>query len=424
MEIQRSEWLFSIVVVDFERIISLQSNVSMDGDYAEQTKSISAGHWLSSRSSGRNIETNDRHRVKTSLSLLFPRFLWSIWFSCVIRTMCDPQLEFQRINPTTQVALFALCPADCATLVGIHWQIYRGSSESASNNFTDWILFTRSDLQENQLFFGNSACFLVNVLSDRFSLCLSLRGTKTSNFTASHDLFSWNVDVRRWRFEVVYSFSSGINSSSSLNFEINSSPSNGSCSITPVNGSTTTLFNVSCPNWSDQDEIKDYSLLSLFVTDQITFSSSLSPSRFSRTFATNVDRLLLGIDLRSLSSRWSRWEFVASVVDCHSRSTGLCHWMDESFFDRCSSGSPSVRWSGQDFQWRIDIESIDSIVEDRKRESSRTSDQFSCRTNQSTERGQSRKSPCRFSFTFTCSSSSSASSLQAEFLNQRFPFQD
>jgi len=46
-----------------------------------------------------------------------------------------------------------------------------------------------------------------------------------------------------------------------LNVRLNRPPSNGSCSISPHNGTTTTtLFTISCHNWFDEDEIKDYSL--------------------------------------------------------------------------------------------------------------------------------------------------------------------
>jgi hypothetical protein len=47
-----------------------------------------------------------------------------------------------------------------------------------------------------------------------------------------------------------------------VNFMINSPPSNGSCSIYPVNGTITTLFTITCSNWFDEDGIKDYSLFS------------------------------------------------------------------------------------------------------------------------------------------------------------------
>jgi hypothetical protein len=47
---------------------------------------------------------------------------------------------------------------------------------------------------------------------------------------------------------------------------INSPPANGSCSITPSNGTTSTLFNIICSNWFDKDGIKDYSLYSIIFS--------------------------------------------------------------------------------------------------------------------------------------------------------------
>jgi hypothetical protein len=91
---------------------------------------------------------------------------------------------------------------------------------------------------------------------------LIISGTTTSNFTAANQLFLSNPQVDLWRFEVVYSFISET-SSSALNFVINQPPCNGSCSITPLNGTTTDPFSISCPNWVDQDGIQDYSLYSM-----------------------------------------------------------------------------------------------------------------------------------------------------------------
>jgi len=45
-----------------------------------------------------------------------------------------------------------------------------------------------------------------------------------------------------------------------LNFIINQPLINGSCSINPLNGTTSTPFPISCVDWFDEDEIKDYSL--------------------------------------------------------------------------------------------------------------------------------------------------------------------
>jgi hypothetical protein len=94
------------------------------------------------------------------------------------------------------------------------------------------------------------------------SILFVILGGDTSNFTANNKLFLINNQINLWRFEVIYSFVSGI-SSSALNFIINQSPSNGSCSIDPPNGTTSTLFNISCSDWFDENGIKDYSLYSM-----------------------------------------------------------------------------------------------------------------------------------------------------------------
>ncbi len=73
-----------------------------------------------------------------------------------------------------------------------------------------------------------------------------------------------NSGMNLWKFEVVYSFVSEI-STSALNFIINQPPCNGSCSIQPQNGTTSTLFTIFCPNWYDADGIKDYSLYSILT---------------------------------------------------------------------------------------------------------------------------------------------------------------
>ncbi len=61
-------------------------------------------------------------------------------------------------------------------------------------------------------------------------------------------------------------------SSSSINFKKNSPPSNGSCSINPLNGTTTTVFTISCLNWFDENGIKDYSLYSKRIMIGFSFT--------------------------------------------------------------------------------------------------------------------------------------------------------
>lgn len=88
-------------------------------------------------------------------------------------------------------------------------------------------------------------------------------GSNTTNFTSTNNIFLTNPSIKYWRFEVIYSLSTEI-SSSALDFLINQPPQNGNCSISPLNGTTSTLFTVSCSNWIDTDGIKDYSVYSMF----------------------------------------------------------------------------------------------------------------------------------------------------------------
>jgi len=83
------------------------------------------------------------------------------------------------------------------------------------------------------------------------------------NFTATNQLFLNNPEETIWRFEVVYTFENET-SLSALNFKINPKPSNGTCSIYPNNGTTDTLFKITCIDWYNKDNIKDYSLYCMY----------------------------------------------------------------------------------------------------------------------------------------------------------------
>ena len=165
--------------------------------------------------------------------------------------MCRPSFEFQYVNPTTQVALFSHCQGTCSSLINISWSLYQGTNRSSTG--IQWTLFNDTRRYENQWFFGMTAHPLFT-----FSYLL-FSGQSTSNFTSLPRLFLAYPSIEYWKFEVTYVFATGT-SSSALNFQINQPPSNGSCSISPMNGTTTTPFTLSCPFWFDTDEIKDYSV--------------------------------------------------------------------------------------------------------------------------------------------------------------------
>ena len=90
-------------------------------------------------------------------------------------------------------------------------------------------------------------------------------GSNSTNFTTTPDLFLTYPSIAYWRFEVLYSLTS-TTGSSALNFIINQAPQNGSCSVSPPNGTTSTWFTIACSQWQDTDGIKDYSFYSLFFS--------------------------------------------------------------------------------------------------------------------------------------------------------------
>ena len=67
--------------------------------------------------------------------------------------MCIPNLEYQFVNPTTQVALYSFCLRSCPGLLNITWNIYQGQA-NASSNLTQWTLLPSITSFENIWFFG------------------------------------------------------------------------------------------------------------------------------------------------------------------------------------------------------------------------------------------------------------------------------
>ena len=67
--------------------------------------------------------------------------------------MCSPNLEYQFVNPTTQVALFSFCTGNCTSLMKIQWNIYQGIFDK-NLNIIKWfpLNLTQSFHYQNYLF--------------------------------------------------------------------------------------------------------------------------------------------------------------------------------------------------------------------------------------------------------------------------------
>ena len=79
---------------------------------------------------------------------------------CVVSRLCAPNLEYQSVNPTTQVALFAQCLPDCVSMINVTWHVYQGTMNSTSNS-VQWARFTEQSAYEDRWFFGNSFIIVI-----------------------------------------------------------------------------------------------------------------------------------------------------------------------------------------------------------------------------------------------------------------------
>ena len=70
--------------------------------------------------------------------------------------MCSDNVEYQRINPTTQALLTSHCLQTCddASNVVIQWNIYRGFQPGYPNKDVQWIPYVNMSGGDNSLFFG------------------------------------------------------------------------------------------------------------------------------------------------------------------------------------------------------------------------------------------------------------------------------
>jgi len=70
--------------------------------------------------------------------------------------MCLPNVEYQRINPTTQALVTSSCvTCENVTSTVIQWNVYSGFQTGYPNNDMKWILYANMSNYDNILFYGN-----------------------------------------------------------------------------------------------------------------------------------------------------------------------------------------------------------------------------------------------------------------------------
>ena len=81
---------------------------------------------------------------------------------------------------------------------------------------------------------------------------LYVSGPFSSDLTACKSLFHDYSTQLIWKFELTIEIANKNESgSTSLIVFVNHPPLFGSCDITPINGSSSTLFDINCINWND-----------------------------------------------------------------------------------------------------------------------------------------------------------------------------
>lgn len=157
-------------------------------------------------------------------------------------------------------------------------------------------------------------------------------GNTTSHLTVSNELFLQNDNIEYWQFEVVYWFESG-QSSSSMYFKINHPPSNGTCSINPLNNITRSLFTISCENWYDENGIKDYSVWTNDFSPRMMIGFSLTPI-FEIRLWNRKPMILIRDKLDSIR------EYHISSVNVPDHSIEFDMWENSSFMiQKLSTGN-------------------------------------------------------------------------------------
>ena len=135
-----------------------------------------------------------------------------------------------KINANDQLDLKGSCLSGCDKESAIFtYNLYMLNSSSSQ-----WISFT-----------NNSYYFYTGL-------------NPQTDLTIKEELFRDFPFQTYWKIELnVYVPSKNTSGSTSIKFLVNFPPRNGSCDINPKNGTTNTLFSISCRNWIDTDGYSD-----------------------------------------------------------------------------------------------------------------------------------------------------------------------
>lgn len=142
MEIRQ---LHPFIIDDSRSFPPAQSHLPIHDAHGTSSEFIALTCCLRTGCRGKHSITNNSDQVFS----LFVSSPATLSCRCVIRSLCESNRQFQRVNPTSQVALTSTCLANCPTPRHIVWNVYHRTQNSTANH-TEWTLFNN----ESQWFFG------------------------------------------------------------------------------------------------------------------------------------------------------------------------------------------------------------------------------------------------------------------------------
>lgn len=155
--------------------------------------------------------------------------------------------EYLQINADTDTLLHSFCLQNCVLEeFSIQWKIL-GGKQSSSNNSIDWSLF---EIQEQGKEYSHQ------------------------NFTIKKNWFQTYPSLE-YLFLKVFYYSSSSDGYGISYIKIHHPSINETCSISPLKGSTETLFHIECYSLMNTNEKRDYTLFgktSLIISSDLKFS--------------------------------------------------------------------------------------------------------------------------------------------------------
>jgi hypothetical protein len=145
---------------------------------------------------------------------------------CKFRLKCTPYFDKMKINANDQLDLKGSCLSGC---------------DKESTTFTYYLYMLNSSSNQWISFTNNSYYFYTGL-------------NPQTDLTIKYELFQNLSSQTIWKVELnVYVPTKNTSGSTSILFIVNFPPRNGLCDINPKNGTTNTLYSISCWNWIDPD---------------------------------------------------------------------------------------------------------------------------------------------------------------------------